>query len=341
MQHQQGERAKKDRSDRFSSPLFGLAIAVFVLVASPATTLYAEENTMLLADHPLAGSLWHMATKEKTDVNRLRADVEATDHLLLGEKHDNIAHHDRQALMVSMLREAGKSGVLVMEMAEQKHRKVLAELEPEGLDGLGDAIEWQQRGWGDWRDYQPIAEEGYAAGMRLKPGNPDRETLMSVGRGGELTKDQLEDLHWDVDYNDADRESLLDELVDAHCGMMGRESMGSLVRLQRLKDAFMAREMRQTRTDGEVSVLIAGNGHVRKDRGVPMFLNEDDSVLSVALVEVVRDETDPNRYPSFNASLYDYVWFTPRVDEIDPCEKFRKQLERMKGKIEGHGKKAK
>jgi hypothetical protein len=26
---------------------------------------------------------------------------------------------------------------------------------------------------------------------------------------------------------------------------------------------------------------------------------------------------------------FDYVWFTPAVDDEDPCEKFRKPLERM------------
>jgi hypothetical protein len=27
---------------------------------------------------------------------------------------------------------------------------------------------------------------------------------------------------------------------------------------------------------------------------------------------------------------FDYVWFTPGVDAEDPCEKFRKSLERLR-----------
>jgi len=32
---------------------------------------------------------------------------------------------------------------------------------------------------------------------------------------------------------------------------------------------------------------------------------------------------------------FDYVWFTPRVDESDPCEKFREQLEKMRAPKHG------
>ncbi len=32
---------------------------------------------------------------------------------------------------------------------------------------------------------------------------------------------------------------------------------------------------------------------------------------------------------------FDYVWFTPRVDDLDPCEKFEKQLEGLRKEDEG------
>jgi hypothetical protein len=40
---------------------------------------------------------------------------------------------------------------------------------------------------------------------------------------------------------------------------------------------------------------------------------------------------DPPAYASrFNAEAlpYDFVWFTPRVDDLDPCERFAEQLRR-------------
>jgi hypothetical protein len=76
-------------------------------------------------------------------------------------------------------------------------------------------------------------------------------------------------------------------------------------------------------------VLVAGAGHVRTDRGVPIALAAlapDARVLSVAFVEVRDDRQDPGSYAErFGAATlpFDFVWFTPRVDDSDPCERFR------------------
>lgn len=170
--------------------------------------------------------------------------------------------------------------------------------------------------------------------MTLRPGNPNRDDLMSIGRGGKLDGAMLEDLRWELDYSPEERESLEEELFQSHCEMMPKEAMGPLVTLQRLKDAHMARSMRRGLKETTVSVLIAGNGHVRKDRGVAKFLDDDKKTVSVGIIEVVRGEHETTNYSSFDPALYDYVWFTARLDEDDPCEKFREQLERMRKKAE-------
>jgi hypothetical protein len=47
-------------------------------------------------------------------------------------------------------------------------------------------------------------------------------------------------------------------------------------------------------------------------------------VVSVAMLEVRADMADP---PTL---AVDYMWFTPRVDDRDPCERFRSDLERLR-----------
>ncbi|MCC6526518.1 MAG: hypothetical protein IT373_27970, partial [Polyangiaceae bacterium] len=81
-------------------------------------------------------------------------------------------------------------------------------------------------------------------------------------------------------------------------------------------------------------VLIAGAGHVRADRGVPAALRAaepgaaagaaEPALVTVAVVEVVRGELDPVSYrevpvPAPEREPFDFLWFTPRVDEDDPC----------------------
>jgi hypothetical protein len=82
-------------------------------------------------------------------------------------------------------------------------------------------------------------------------------------------------------------------------------------------------------------VLIAGAGHVRRDYGIPTYLassTPEASVISVAFLEVSQDRLEPTAYvgrfgrPTFPL---DYVWFTPRVDDDDPCVAFEEQLKKL------------
>jgi len=96
-----------------------------------------------------------------------------------------------------------------------------------------------------------------------------------------------------------------------------------MVDVQRARDAQMAEALVRAATrDG--AVLIAGAGHARVDRAVPWVLTAlapTATVVSVALVEVRKDVVDPAGLGR-DAAAYDAVWFTPRVDDRDPCESF-------------------
>jgi uncharacterized iron-regulated protein len=73
------------------------------------------------------------------------------------------------------------------------------------------------------------------------------------------------------------------------------------------------------------AVLIAGAGHVRRDRGVPYYLAQEQpqaSLVTVALQEVARDLSEPVAY-GWHVGAFDYVWFTPRASDEDPCAAFR------------------
>lgn len=91
---------------------------------------------------------------------------------------------------------------------------------------------------------------------------------------------------------------------------------------------------RAGRRDG--AVLIAGAGHVRRDRGVPAHLARHapgTGVASLAFLEVDATLTAPAEYAaSFDGGPlpFDFVWFTPRIDDVDPCAKYRQDLERLR-----------
>jgi uncharacterized iron-regulated protein len=88
--------------------------------------------------------------------------------------------------------------------------------------------------------------------------------------------------------------------------------------------------------DPDGAVLVAGAGHVRNDYGIPVYLKSKapkKRVISIAFVEVDQRKTEPQSYALSDPEArfpFDYVWFTPRVDDEDACEKFKSQFERMK-----------
>ncbi len=286
-------------------------------------TLRAEPAE-LLKDHPLVGTLWHVGEQRKASTEELFAAAAAARWILLGEKHDNAEHHRIQAQVVGAVGERQRRPVLVWEMAEPEHDAVLKAAAPEQVDGLGEAIQWEQRGWPSWPEYQPIAEQALKHGMTMAAGDAPPAVRRNLSKGGSLDTDTAAELGWSRDYDDDQRRRLIELLALSHCGMLPEKALPAMADVQRLRDAWIAKVMRNEGAE-DGAILIAGAQHVRRDRGVPWHLLPlGDDILALAAVEVARDVEDPQGYPSFDPEQFDYIWFTARVDEKDPCEAFRK-----------------
>ena len=102
-------------------------------------------------------------------------------------------------------------------------------------------------------------------------------------------------------------------IVDGHCGMIDTAQAGGMVGAQVARDQFMARAIEANGSRG--AMLIAGNGHVRRDVGVPRWLSEATRARSVSIG--LLEPGDPN------ASGFDVVLTTPAQSRADPCEAMR------------------
>ncbi len=275
----------------------------------------------LHSDHPLNGSLWDNRSGRQVDEATFLAEAATARWVLLGEKHDNAAHHALQARVVGALGRAGRRIAVVWEMAEPEQAEALQEATLETVDDLGAALDWEARGWPAWSEYQPIAEQALRYGLPMRPGKPSRTLVRSVSRGEPLPAEFAGRLGWSRPYPEATEAALLAELADSHCGTLPEAALGAMLRVQRLWDAWMSSSMLD---GGEGAILIAGAGHVREDRAVPWHLRGagGGESLTLALVEVVAGREAPADYPAYDPERFDFVWFTPRVDEKDPCEAF-------------------
>ena len=249
---------------------------------------------------------------------------------LLGELHDNPEHHVIRARVITELAARGLKPAVVMEQFDLDYDDALRAAQAAGRDaeGLADAGRLDRRGW-QWPMHKPILQAALAAHLPLRAANLSREQLR-----GDVQSLAARDTggRWYARFHaarwtDAQEALLHDDIAGSHCGKIPENIVPRLVLAQRLRDAAMAEALADAATtDG--AILIAGDGHVRADLGVPVYLHApglpDSGVRSISLgfVEATREQ---QRTADFPRSLvddnpgFDYVWFTEPAQREDPC----------------------
>lgn len=327
---------------RLARPLSKAAIIAFGLglgacsgspIAGTAPSVPLENwQTAAEADHPLVGRIWFPARSAYGSWSDLTEVLTEADFVMLGEKHDNPDHHRLQAMLLKALVDSGQRPGLVWEMiAEDRSDALDRYLSSTGATprGLGSAVGWDETGWPDWAMYRPIADVAMAARLPQSAGDLSRDERRRVAQAGlqGLTAETTAVVIAGAPWSAEDRDNLEQELIDSHCGMLPASVLPRMASVQRARDGALALSVIEgATTDG--AVLIAGSGHARKDRGAPLYLRvvePSQTTAAVAMFEVVADASDPASYlESYGADAFDAVIFTPRLDNADPCERFRK-----------------
>ncbi len=303
----------------------------------------------LYRDHPLAGQIWKPAEGRYATAGEVYAAMKKADFVLIGEKHDNADHHWLQAKLVSEMAAYGRRPALVFEMLTESQQAPLdAHLAnyPDDAAGIGAAVGWEKSGWPDWKMYQPIAQQALYNDMPLLAGGLDRDMTKRIAREGPdaLGEGRAKALMLNQPIDEDKRAEMRQVIFHSHCQQLPEPMLDPMLSVTLAKDAAMADRMIMARgpRKADVAVLIAGGGHVRADWGVPLHLKRrapDARIVTVGLAEVEKDVLDPAAYAERygGAMPFDFVWFTPRVDDDDPCEAFADQLRQMREKRQKTG----
>ncbi len=287
-------------------------------------------------DHELVGRIWHTATARFVAPAELSLALAGADFVVLGEMHEQPDHHRLQAEALRDLVARGRRPALLLEMLTPDQEPKLAAFlatKPRDALGLGPAVDWLAGGWPDWAMYAPIAQVALDANLPMAAANLPRPLARAIAKGGltaldPATRERLGlDLAFDVTIADA----MAEEVIASHCGQLPKAAAAPMALAQRARDAAMADALlRAATTSG--AVLIAGNGHARSDRGVPYWLRlraPGRGAVSLGFVEV---QPGMDAATAAQALATDYLYFTPRLDDTDPCVEFRKQLEELRRK---------
>lgn len=242
------------------------------------------------------------------------------DAVLIGEIHDDPAHHRAQAGIIGRMVDLGLAPTIVFEMIPTDLQEALDGALTDGADAdrLGAVLRWTERGWGDFALYRPIFEIALANDLRIVAGDLPDALKRRLGEGGAEALEPWDrsKLALDRPLDPAARMSLEKTLLEGHCGMLPEEMLPRMVDVQRARDGAMAEAIRKAAGFGPV-VLIAGQGHVRRDFGVPSVLARTAPHLDVLAIALAADGGDP-------AGSFDLALPTgPAPEREDPCEAFK------------------
>jgi uncharacterized iron-regulated protein len=255
----------------------------------------------------------------------------AANFVLLGEKHDNEDHHLYQAWIVTALVLGHRQPAVAFEQLDTDQEPKVDDWRsrtPHDYGALAAVTAWDKSGWPPFHTYEPIFRA--ADGLVIVAANVPHATARRLVREGIGALEGATRIGLDQPFPPELDASLRRELQSAHCGMaMPPKIEDGMVLAERARDATMADTLRGYDREGGV-VLIAGTGHTRIDRGAPLYLARvapTRSRVSIAFVEVDAAETDPAKYGAqwgVDAPPFDFVVFTPRANDDDPCAGMRK-----------------
>ena len=321
-----------------------LALMLAPAGVARAAEPYGEWEAPLLRNHPLVGKIFDAATGREISRWDMEQRAKKAAIVLLGETHDNPDHHVIQAITLkesSIDHETPPAVVFEMIGREMQPRlDKLMRLKDLNADMIFDAVRWEQSGWPDRDLYRPVMEAVLelkapilAAGLpREMAKRASREGIAAVLSAAERQKLKLPPLPPE------EMDDLVKSIVKSHCDMIPEKAARKMAEVQRLRDALMAaRLMDGWRMQGR-AVLIAGTGHVRKDRAVPFYLKHHEGAptpLVIWIAEVQEeDKTLADVLPgdAAPAALVDIVVITPRAEREDPCRQFEQFMKRKERK---------
>lgn len=324
--------------------LAGLLLAVLLWSFAPVAGAFElpQWQSALERDHPLTGQILN-ARGQRIHAEQMIADIAKADFVILGETHDNRDHHAIQAAIIEAIARAVAQPAIVFEMLPRSMQAridaFLAGAVPDAA-AFGDLVEWEKRGWPDWKTYQPILEATIEHNLPVVAGNVSREQIREMFASGTANMDEALAARYALDrpLPEDGEQALAEALLKGHCGHMP-EGQGERMQLvQRLRDGSMADAMIAAAKSGRNPViLIAGSGHARREFGVPHVLSQlapEGRTISLALIEASEGDTGPEDYlpPDDTNGPYDYVLVTSRAERGDPCKRF---LEQMKSPEDG------
>jgi len=241
------------------------------------------------------------------------AAMTSADVVILGEIHDNPQHHVVQAEALHAI----TPSAVVWEMVTEEGAQRLADKAVSNPEELARILDWLESGWPPLSMYYPVFQASnapiYGAMVPRAAARAAMERGAATALGADAARYGLT-----VPLPSAEQAEREADQLAAHCDAIPESALPQMVAIQRLRDAVLTRAiLRATDETGGPVAVITGNGHARKDRGIPTFLSRLRPGLKVFVLGQSEDGVVDG--------TFDAVLDSPGIEREDPCLAFETQ----------------
>ncbi len=262
------------------------------------------------------------AAPAPVSVDALAAALGRAPVVLLGEVHDNAAQHAVRARALARLLAGGARPAIAFEQIDRDRQALVDRIRADSAEDAArraDRIvaDAGARGW-DWTLYRPYVLLALQYDLPIVAANLSRAQAMRVATDGiDAVFDPPQRAVLGLDDIAPDLQRAQDyEITLGHCGQLPAAAVPALAQAQIARDAVLAQSITPYLERGVV--LLTGNGHARRDIGVPRHLAAGQQRRLVAIGLLEDDGKAADR-----AGFFDVAFLTPVQARADPCGSFR------------------
>ena len=237
-----------------------------------------------------AGRIYDTQAARDISPEELVKQLSEADIVLVGEKHDEAAHHAAELWLLQQTADVRKNGSVLLEMLDSTQQKSVSEVQQWLLAGgdtparrLSEKMEWNPA-W-NWQDYSAVVAEIMHSPAKVLAANPPRAETRKAAAfvpSGKFS-------------SDAQVREALGSIMGGNHG-----STEGLVSMQQFKDHTMTQNLIAA---PKPAWLLAGAIHTSKRLGVPLFLR-DAAVSGKVKVLVLTHDT-----AGMTHEHGDYIWY--------------------------------
>lgn len=288
--------------------VFALTLGCFVLCTLPAGAL--QENAKTCETRfPLS--------KCVNSVTQLVSQIARANVIYLGETHDSAKDHENQLKIIQELHKRNKKIAIAMEMFQRPFQNVINDYLAGKITEaeLVKQTEYEQR-WGfDWNLYAPIVRFAKENKIPVLAINTPSEITRKVSRQGleSLTSEERKQIppFSEIRTSPEEYRKMVLAAFEAHqsAGHGNSKSAERFFLAQVLWDETMAESIAnfiKTNRDYQV-VVLAGQGHVVYDYGIPSRLERRLSGKQITQHSILLSPPDDDSLPS-NKQIADFIW---------------------------------